>query len=512
MPRVLIVCSHYPPRLAGGAEIVAHRQAKRLQRLGWEMKVFAGRLDAPRASGSELVLEREEYDGLEVFRTSGTVNDPGVNFFSRSRADLFERVARDFAPDVVHCHNLVGFGVNLIGASKRTGARTIVTLHDYWGFCFKNVLLRNDFSLCDDHDACHACLPALTTEDGALPIRLRRDYIMSELQKADAYIAPARGLAENYTRAGLDPAKIFVFSAGVDLAYFPPRRRAPSAATQFLCCAHLGEHKGILVLLEALRRLWDDPRLHGRWTLTIAGNGHLEASLPAELARVGLDAVVTMIGHVPRDALRAEVGRADVVMLPSIWPENEPVSLLEGLASGAALLVSAIGGNLDIVEDGVNGLTYPARDPQALVAAMRRLIDDPELVARFSAENLRRRAAYDEAGPARRIAMLYAARDAPRPARDIIVECGFSPPGPVAARSVLKAPLTLAGRRIRFVWWRWRDADAGDASLLWLWCRWWRRILDGARRRGSGPTHAGAALDLERVLAIDYDPVPPTVI
>jgi glycosyltransferase involved in cell wall biosynthesis len=460
MPRVLIVCSHYPPHLAGGAEIVAHRQAKRLQQLGWEVKIFAGRLDRPRVSRSELALEQEEFDGLEVFRTFGTFNDPGVNFFSRSRADLFERVARDFAPDVVHFHNLVGLGVNLIGASKRTDARTIVTLHDYWGFCFKNVLLRNDLSLCDNHDACHTCLPTLATEDGALPIRLRRDYIMSELQKADAYIAPSRGLAENYTRAGLDPAKICVFSAGVNLEHFPPRRRGPSATRRFLCCAHLGEHKGILVLLEALRRLWEDTRLRGRWTLTIAGNGHLEASLRAELASTGLDAAVTMVGHVPRDALSAEVRRADVLMLPSIWPENEPVSLLEGLASGAALLVSAIGGNLDIVEDGVNGLTYPSRDPLALAAAMRTFIDDPELVARFSAENLRRRPANDEAGPARRIAMLYAAPNVSRPTRDVIVKCGVSLLGRIAMRSVLKTPLTLAGRRVRFVWWRWRDADA----------------------------------------------------
>jgi glycosyltransferase involved in cell wall biosynthesis len=467
MPRVLIVCSHYPPLLGGGAEIVAHRQAKRLQGLGWDVKVFAGRQDAPRVSRSELVLEREEFDGLEVFRTFGMFNDPGVNFFSPDHAILFERVVREFAPDVVHCHNLVGLGVNLIGVSKRMGARTIVTLHDYWGFCFKNVLLRNDLSLCDDHDACHACLPTIATEDGALPIRLRRDYIMSELRKADAYIAPSRGLAGNYTRAGLDPAKISVFSAGVDLEHFPPRRRTPSATRRFLCCAHLGEHKGMLVLLHALHRLWDDTRLRGRWTLTIAGHGHLDASLRAELASAGLDAAVTMVGHVPRDALTAEVGQADVVMLPSIWPENEPVSLLEGLASGAALLVSAIGGNVDIVEDGVNGLTYPSRDPLALAAAMKTLIDDPELIPRFSAENLRRRPALDEAGPARRIETLYSSSDASWPSREVIVECGSSLPGRIAMRNVLKIPLALAGRRVRLVWWRWRGAMKRRRGLLW---------------------------------------------
>lgn len=479
MPRVLIVCSHYPPHLIGGAEIVAHRQAKRLMMLGWEVKVFAGRIDAPHASESELKLEREEFDGLEVFRTSGTFNELGANFFSRSHADLFEGVARDFVPDVVHCHNLVGLGVNLIGAAKRTGARTIVTLHDYWGFCFKNVLLRNDLSLCDDHNACPACRPTFEAEDATLPIRLRRDYIMSELRKADAYIAPSRGVAENYTRAGLDAEKISVFSAGANLEEFPPRLRNPSATTRFLCCAYLGEHKGIPVLLEALRRLWTDTRLRGRWTLTVVGNGHLEASLAAELASAGLDAAVTMVGHVPHEAMVAQLGRSDVVMLPSIWPENESVFLLEGLASGAALLASAIGGNLDIVEDGVNGLTYPPRDPQALAAAMARLIDEPALVKRFSAENLRRRPAYDEAGPARRIEMLYTAPNSSHPTSEIIQECDFSLLGRIAIRSM---PQTIAGRRVRLVWSRWREADSEAANLLRPWHRWWRRLRAAKRQ------------------------------
>ena len=457
MPRVLIVCSNYPPHLAGGAEIVAHRQAKRLRQLGWNVKIFAGRPGAPPLSEPELTLE--EFDGFDVFRTFGTFNDPGVNFFSRRHADLFEKVGRDFSPDVVHCHNLVGLGVNLIGASKRIGARTIVTLHDYWGFCFKNVLLRNDLSLCVDHEACHLCLPMIETEDGVLPIRLRRDYIMSELQKADAYIAPGRELARNYAQAGLDPAKISVFSAGMDLEHIPSRLRESSPTRRFLCCAHLGEHKGILVLLNALRQLWDDERLRGRWTLTIAGNGHLEASLRAGLAASGLDAAVTMAGHVARDALIAEIGRADVLMLPSIWPENEPAALLEGLCSGAALIASAIGGNLAIVDDGVNGLTYPSRDPTALTAAMRRLVDHPELVRRFSAENLRRRLAYDEAGAARRIAELYAAPNGSHPTTEIVTECGSPLSGREAVDRVSQTPLTLDGRRVRLLWWRWRDPD-----------------------------------------------------
>ncbi|HYA80361.1 MAG TPA: glycosyltransferase [Methylocystis sp.] len=230
MPRLLIVSAHYPPNPVGGAEIVAHRQAKRLEADGWRTEVFAGRYDPSEAERDESVLERENYDGLRIHRTPLSSIQLGGNFRSRRHAAQFAQVLSEFRPDVAHFHNITGLGVNLVGVARRAGVRTVVTLHDYWGFCLKNVLLRNDLTLCADHDACHECVARVATPDGLLPVRLRRDYVMRELGQADAFIAPSNALAENYAQAGLDLARIATFSAGVDLQSFPQPTPAGSRA------------------------------------------------------------------------------------------------------------------------------------------------------------------------------------------------------------------------------------------------------------------------------------------
>ena len=70
----------------------------------------------------------------------------------------------------------------------------------------------------------------------------------------------------------------------------------------------------------------------------------------------------------------------DVVVLPSSWPENEPVILLEAIASGAAILASRIGGNIDLVDEQRRGLFFEPGDADDLVARMRRFIEVPSMV------------------------------------------------------------------------------------------------------------------------------------
>jgi glycosyltransferase involved in cell wall biosynthesis len=74
-----------------------------------------------------------------------------------------------------------------------------------------------------------------------------------------------------------------------------------------------------------------------------------------------------------------------VVVVPSVWYENSPNTILEAFAHHTPVIVSALGGMAELVQDGVNGLHFAPRDPSDLAAKLRRLIDDRQLMARLQA-------------------------------------------------------------------------------------------------------------------------------
>src|SRR5262245_1940347 len=159
-------------------------------------------------------LREDGYDGVRVFRVSLRPEDyaaPFVNFFHPQVEQHFRTLMDRFAPDVVHLHNLTGLSAGVIGAARSRGITTVLTVHDHWGFCFRNTLLRDDESVCEDYRQCAECMPLI--DDGrarGLPIRLRNDFLARQFAQLDAVVSPSAYLAETYVRAGLPRDKMRV--------------------------------------------------------------------------------------------------------------------------------------------------------------------------------------------------------------------------------------------------------------------------------------------------------------
>ena len=108
---------------------------------------------------------------------------------------------------------------------------------------------------------------------------------------------------------------------------------------------------------------------------------------PAALARAEVEAwtregIVEYLGETAD--VRPHIAAAGVVVLPS-YREGIPRSVLEGMAMGRAIVATDVPGCRQTVEDGVTGYLVPARDPEALAAAMLRLAADPARVAAMGA-------------------------------------------------------------------------------------------------------------------------------
>lgn len=149
-----------------------------------------------------------------------------------------------------------------------------------------------------------------------------------------------------------------------------------------LFLGRLGERKGVPQLGDALARMLAIPN----WRATIAGDGEVETTRQ-RVADLGLGGRVTLPGWLDADRVADLIAEADILVLPS-FDENLPISVIEGMASGLAIVATPVGAVEDIVTEGETGLLVPPGDVEALAGAMTRLVTDPDLRRRLGAAGL----------------------------------------------------------------------------------------------------------------------------
>jgi len=149
-----------------------------------------------------------------------------------------------------------------------------------------------------------------------------------------------------------------------------------------LFLGRIGDLKGTPQLGEALNRMRDLPN----WRATIAGDGNVEGAR-AKIAEYGLADRVDLPGWVGPERVQQLIAAADVLVLPS-FIENLPLSIIEAMASGVAVVATPVGAVPDIVQDGETGLLVPVGDVDALQAALTRLVNDKPLRQRMGAAGL----------------------------------------------------------------------------------------------------------------------------
>lgn len=381
--RILIASNVYPPNFLGGAEIIAHHQAKKLQSLGHEVRVLAGEIHP---FGEHHEVREDDFEGLPVHRISMLPRDYEPTYINFSDTDIenaLYEVLREFRPDVFHGHNLIGLSAALPRIAKKAGATTVVTLHDHWGFCFKNTLLKTATTVCEDYSRCAECLPLI--DDGAnrgIPIRMRKDFLAIALEDVDAFVSPSQYLADTYIKSGLPADRLHVIPYGIDLDRFRGVQddRSPADRLRVSFVGALYPHKGVKTLVESLGHLADNAAL----TVNVVGSGSERERCEQILDRCGRSRWVRFWGQVGHDRIEEVYRETDVFVLPSIWPENQPVSITEAMACGLPAIVSHLGGMPELVENDVTGKVFQAGDPVDLARCIQFFLDDPSRVGKFA--------------------------------------------------------------------------------------------------------------------------------
>ncbi|MET8509788.1 glycosyltransferase [Streptomyces sp. NPDC004787] len=209
----------------------------------------------------------------------------------------------------------------------------------------------------------------------------------------DRIVATCRDEVEELAAMGIPRSKTDIVPCGVDPTVFRPDGPVAPRGPYRHRLLHLGRlvpRKGAAVSVEALRLL---PGTE----LVIAGGPPPDVldtdpevrRLRALAEDTGVADRVRFTGAVPRPAVPALMRSADVILCPA---DYEPFGIvpLEAMACGRPLVASAVGGQLDSVVHGVTGLHVPPGRPRPLAAAVRLLLADPALRARYGAAGRQR--------------------------------------------------------------------------------------------------------------------------
>jgi len=146
--------------------------------------------------------------------------------------------------------------------------------------------------------------------------------------------------------------------------------KTDGSSTNIIFLGRLGSRKGVPDLIAAAKAMAHLPN----WSLTIAGDGEV-AEMKALALRLGVDERIAFTGWVDPATVNQLIHTADVLVLPS-YDENLPMSVIEGMAAGLAVICTPVGAVPDIIFDGINGLLVEPGDVANLSAAMQKLVSD----------------------------------------------------------------------------------------------------------------------------------------
>lgn len=350
--RVLIVHNGYQQR--GGEDSVVESEKALLERAGHHVAFYGRHNDeVDRLSRRELLAE---------------------SFWSkRTQADIAQLVT-SFQPDVIHVHNTWPLvSPSVYGVARQYRIPVVQTLHNFRLMCPQAMFLRQG-RVCEDclgkvpwRGVVRACYRDSAAQTAALASvvtwhRWRGTYD-SDVTR---FIALNEFCRDKFVAGGLPAKKMAIKSNFVD---------DPGLASEVrqggLFVGRLSEDKGIGVLLSALK-------LGGSGCDVIGGGEMLDA--------VRMQLGDRCLGFMALPDIMARMRRASYLVMPSLWYENFPRTLVEAYANGLPVIASRIGALAELVEEGVTGLLFEPGDPDDLATKMAWANAHPERMLQMGAQ------------------------------------------------------------------------------------------------------------------------------
>lgn len=357
--RILTVIHEFPP-VGGGGGRAAYDICKGLAARGHRVTVLTARVAGLPAA--------EDKDGIRLERVNSLRKDLFVAPFKTMLAFLFFGFWKGLAliikdrPDVIHAHFAVPSGALAWALSVLTGIPYVLTAH-------------------------------LGDVPGGVPEKTGKWFrwlmpfthpIWRGARKIAAVSEYTRSLALKHYAVDIE-----VIHNGAEIKQLAPPEIKVNAPPRLVFAGRFAPQKNAPAIVDILSRLQDM-----EWTCAMLGDGEYFAAVKNQIEKAGMADRFHLPGWVTPEDVLEEFSRADILFMPSL-SEGLPVVGVQALAKGLALVVSDIGGFLDLVDNGKNGFLIDVHDRARFEAVLRDLLSNREQLRRFRAASLQKAESFD---------------------------------------------------------------------------------------------------------------------
>lgn len=370
--------------------LVAHNG---YQQRGGEDSVVESEMALLRAHGHEVLLYGRHNDEIEG---ASRVALAAQTVWSQRTVHEVDALLAEFKPDVIHVHNTFPLiSPSVYWVARRRGVPVVQTLHNFRLMCPQAMFLREG-RVCEDclghvpwRGVIRACYRESRLQSGVLASSMMLHRAIGTYNKAvTLYVALNEFCRNKFIEGGLPASHVVIKPNFVEDA-----GEGEACRSGGLFVGRLSHDKGVHVLLEALRQ--------NCAPVQIIGTGDLADAAQVQL---GPDA----LGFLPLSDILQRMKRAAYLVVPSLWYENFPRTVVEAFSVGLPVIASRLGALAELVEEGVTGLLFEPGNAQDLASKLHWAQAHPtEMRAMGDAARARYLAAYRPEQNLRQLIQIY---------------------------------------------------------------------------------------------------------
>ncbi len=373
MKILLVNKFHY---LKGGSEKYYFDLAKLLQEHGHEVAFFSMQDEKNiKTDCKEYFVENSDMNSKNPLKAFDII-------YSKKNKKVMEKALDEFKPDIVHLNNFQRqLSASIIKPIKKRNIPVVFTAHDLQAICPAIVMLDNEKNICEKclKGKYLNCIKGKCVKNSGLKSILgaiEGKYYRSKKiysKGIDKIITPSEFYKKKLEEDGISSGKIEALHNFIDLDDYNVKTEDEGYALYY---GRIIKEKGILNLIKAFKDIKNAK-------LYIAGDGPDIEKVKKYINKNNMEESVKLLGFLSSDKVKEYVRKARFIVVPSIWYENCPYSVLETLAIGKPIIGSNLGGIPELVKDNETGLIYNYNNVKELEERMNKLFNNKEIALQF---------------------------------------------------------------------------------------------------------------------------------